>query len=52
MTASDGCALHYRFDGDEDRPVVMLSNSLGSTMEMWEPQMAALTARYRVLSYD
>jgi 3-oxoadipate enol-lactonase len=52
MTASDGCALHYRFDGDEDRPVVMLSNSLGSTMEMWEPQMAALTARYRVLRYD
>lgn len=52
MKASDGCAIHYRFDGEEDRPVVMLSNSLGSTMAMWEPQMAALTERYRVLRYD
>lgn len=52
MTASDGCSLHYRFDGEEDRPVVMLSNSLGSTLAMWEPQMASLTERYRVLRYD
>src|SRR5262245_29401558 len=52
MTVSDGCSIFYRFDGAEDRPVVMLSNSLGSTHEMWEPQMAALTERYRVLRYD
>jgi len=52
MTASDGCSIFYRFDGEEDRPVVMLSNSLGSTHAMWEPQMAALTERYRVLRYD
>jgi 3-oxoadipate enol-lactonase len=32
--------------------VVMLSNSLGSNTSMWEPQMAALTERYRVLRYD
>ena len=52
MTASDGCSIHYRFDGEEGRPVVMLSNSLGSTLAMWEPQMASLTERYRVLRYD
>lgn len=52
MTASDGCSIFYRFDGDEGQPVVMLSNSLGSTHEMWQPQMAALTERYRVLRYD
>jgi 3-oxoadipate enol-lactonase len=52
MTASDGCSIYYRFDGDEGSPVVMLSNSLGSTHEMWEPQMATLTERYRVLRYD
>lgn len=52
MTASDGCSIHYRFDGTEGRPVVMLSNSLGSTLEMWEPQVVALMQRYRVLLYD
>ncbi len=52
ITTSDGCSVFYRFDGDEDKPVAMLSNSLGSTHEMWEPQMAALTERYRVLRYD
>src|SRR4030067_183173 len=52
MTASDGCSIFYRFDGDETAPVVMLSNSLGTTHAMWEPQMAALTERYRVLRYD
>jgi 3-oxoadipate enol-lactonase/4-carboxymuconolactone decarboxylase len=44
--------LHYRFDGPEDAPVVMLSNSLGTNVSMWDPQMPALTARYRVLRYD
>jgi 3-oxoadipate enol-lactonase len=44
--------LHYRFDGPEDAPVVLLSNSLGTELEMWNPQMPALSARYRVLRYD
>jgi 3-oxoadipate enol-lactonase len=30
----------------------MLSNSLMSDLSMWEPQMAALTERFRVLRYD
>lgn len=41
-----------RFDGPADAPVVVLSNSLGTTCEMWEPQMAALTRRFGVLRYD
>jgi 3-oxoadipate enol-lactonase len=52
FTTSDGCALEYRFDGDQSRPVVLLSNSLGSTVEMWEPQIAALTQHFHVLRYD
>ena len=44
--------LHYRFDGPEDAPVVVLSNSLGTTLAMWEPQLPALTERFRVLRYD
>jgi 3-oxoadipate enol-lactonase len=30
----------------------MLSNSLGTNLEMWAPQMDALASRYRVLRYD
>jgi 3-oxoadipate enol-lactonase len=44
--------LHYVFEGPEDRPVVVLGGSLGSTLEMWDPQVVALTERFRVLRYD
>lgn len=52
VTMSDGCALHYKFDGDENRPVLLFSNSLGSTLDMWDPQAPALTEHFRVLRYD
>ncbi|MGO4281796.1 3-oxoadipate enol-lactonase [Cupriavidus sp. OV038] len=47
-----GVKLHYRFDGDESLPVLVLSNSLGTSLDMWQPQIAALTQRFRVLRYD
>ena len=50
---ANGIGHHYRFDGPEDGPVVMLSNSLATNLAMWEPQVPALTgAGYRVLRYD
>jgi 3-oxoadipate enol-lactonase len=52
VTADDGCAIFYRWDGKPGRPVVLLANSLGTTLEMWDPQVAALSARYRVVRYD
>ncbi|EKJ8219075.1 3-oxoadipate enol-lactonase [Citrobacter sp. Cs237] len=44
--------LNFQIEGPDNAPVVVLSNSLGTTLTMWEPQMAALTAHYRVLRYD
>jgi 3-oxoadipate enol-lactonase len=44
--------IHYRFDGADDAPVLMLSNSLGTNLAMWDVQIPALTERYRVLRYD
>lgn len=52
MSMSDGTALHYRFDGDASRPILMLSNSLGSTLDMWDLQMPPLTEHFNVLRYD
>lgn len=43
--------LHYRIDGEGDR-IVVLSGSLGSTLDLWEPQLPALAASFRVLRYD
>jgi 3-oxoadipate enol-lactonase / 4-carboxymuconolactone decarboxylase len=42
----------YRIDGPAGAPLVVLANSLGTTWAMWDPQLAALTARFRVLRYD
>lgn len=39
-------------DGPADAPVVVLSNSLGATRGMWDPQVPVLAERYRVISYD
>lgn len=48
----NGANLHYRLEGDSG-PVVMLCNSLASTLAMWAPQVPALRAAgYRVLRYD
>lgn len=44
--------LHHRFDGPEDAPVLVLGPSLGTTMDLWEPQLADLTRTWRVLRYD
>ncbi|MDQ1531075.1 MAG: 3-oxoadipate enol-lactonase, partial [Microbacteriaceae bacterium] len=45
-------AVAHRVDGPEGAPLVVLSNSLGATRAMWEPQLPALTQRFRVVSYD
>ena len=45
-------AVSYTVDGAADAPVVVLSNSLGATRAMWDPQVPALAERYRVVSYD
>jgi len=49
---ANGISINYTLDGPAGAPVVTLSHSLATTLAMWEPQLAALTARYRVLNYD
>ena len=47
-----GARFHYRIDGPAAAPVVMLSNSLGTNLAMWDSQLASLKTRYRLLRYD
>ncbi|MBB6348800.1 3-oxoadipate enol-lactonase/4-carboxymuconolactone decarboxylase [Nonomuraea muscovyensis] len=44
--------LHHRVDGPADGPLLVLGPSLGTTMDVWLPQLPVLTASWRVLRYD
>lgn len=48
----DDRRLHYQLDGPAAAPVLVLSNSLGTTLEMWQPQLEAFSRHFRVLRYD
>ncbi|MGC7405121.1 alpha/beta fold hydrolase [Pandoraea pneumonica] len=58
---TDGARIAYRFDGidqadgGEDsahKPVLVLSNSIGTDLHMWDAQIPALSRHFRVLRYD
>jgi len=44
--------FNCRVDGRADGPVVVLSNSLGTNLTMWNEQLPALAQRFRVFRYD
>ncbi|HEV8500650.1 MAG TPA: 3-oxoadipate enol-lactonase [Casimicrobiaceae bacterium] len=44
--------INYRVDGPPSAPWLTLSNSLGTDLDMWAPQVPALIERFRVLRYD
>lgn len=44
--------LNYELTGPQDAPVVVLSNSLGTDLGLWDEQVPALQRHFRVLRYD
>ena len=44
--------MHYGMTGPADAPVVMLSNSLGTNLAMWDAQVPELSQKFRLLRYD
>jgi len=48
----DNERFNYRFDGPTGAPVLVFSNSLGTTLDMWQSQLDAFTRHFRVLRYD
>jgi 3-oxoadipate enol-lactonase len=44
--------LYHRFEGPEDAPVLVLANSLGTSLEMWDDQAPALAKHFRLLRFD
>jgi len=49
---ADGCPIHVEVDGPERAPVLMLSNSLGTDLTMWDDQVGAFTKQFRLVRYD
>lgn len=52
ITTADGSAIHYRLDGPARLPVLLFSNSLGTSHRMWDGQARSLAGRFRILRYD
>jgi 3-oxoadipate enol-lactonase len=44
--------IHYEVAGPEGAPLLLLSNSLGAELGMWDAQAEEFSKRYRVLRYD
>lgn len=44
--------LAYELSGDDTSPVLVMGCSLGTTMAMWDPQVEAMRAHFRVLRFD
>jgi 3-oxoadipate enol-lactonase len=44
--------LHYEVHGPEGAPVLLLSNSLGTSAELWDAQLPAFQRSFRVVRYD
>jgi 3-oxoadipate enol-lactonase len=47
-----GGRIHYRIDGRSDAPVLVLSNSLGTDLSMWDRLVAPLGGSFKILRYD
>lgn len=44
--------LNYQLEGPAGAPVLVLSNSLGTDLHMWNAQIAAFAQHFQVLRYD
>ena len=49
---ANGIQINFELDGPADAPVLVFSNSLATSLAMWDPQVERLRDRYRILRYD
>lgn len=51
-TRANNIEVNYELHGNEGAPWLVLSHSLACSVRMWDPQIAALKDRYRILACD
>ena len=49
---ADGCPIHVEVSGSDSAPALMLSNSLGTNLHMWDDQVGDFAKHFRVIRYD
>ncbi|HUC49700.1 MAG TPA: alpha/beta fold hydrolase [Xanthobacteraceae bacterium] len=49
---ANGITINYQIEGPDHAPCLVFSNSLATTIAMWDEQAAALKDKFRVLRYD
>ncbi len=47
-----GYNINYELEGPQGAPLLLLSNSLGADLGMWDSQAAVFSSRFRVIRYD
>ena len=52
IDTDDGCQIHVEIAGREGAPALMLSNSLGTDLTMWDDQVTPFTEHFRLIRYD
>ncbi|MDP2409951.1 MAG: 3-oxoadipate enol-lactonase [Pseudolabrys sp.] len=52
ITTDDGCPINVEVAGSDTAPVLMLSNSLGTNLHMWDEQVPEWSKHFRVVRYD
>ena len=52
VAEASGARLSYSVEGPPERPVLLFINSIGTTRDLWLPQVPALAGTYRVIRYD
>ena len=49
---ADGCRLSWAAQGLADAPALLLLNALGTTVDLWQAQIAPFAAAFRVIRFD
>ena len=52
ITTDDGCPINVEVTGREGAPALMLSNSLGTDLHMWDDQAAEFGKHFRLIRWD
>lgn len=52
ITTDDGCRINVEISGSDSAPALMLSNSLGTNLHMWDDQVGEWARHFRVVRYD
>ena len=48
MTHVNGIDVAYRWDGNKNGPIVMMAHAMGTSNEIWNQQIEALSDRYHI----